>query len=106
MGNMIRTLYYSCKSKKHTPPLVKNTPPCLNTTNKINVSPSRDTPPKIKVVENIKNIDKTRAHKKNISDELDDVLEKYRITHPHTLIVDSPKYGLDKTRVLKNFGIN
>jgi hypothetical protein len=83
MGNVFSMFYYSCKKNK------KNTR---------QVSPSRVYPPSQKIRQN--------KLKKNISDELDDVLYKYRKTHPQTLIVDSPRYGLDKREVLKNFGLS
>ena len=39
-------------------------------------------------------------HKKKISEDLQNALDAYRISHPHTVIIDSPKYGLDKRVVL------
>lgn len=102
MGNTLSTLYYSCKNKKNILPKKVYTNPDSKKTNQIKVSPSRTIRPKLNIDDNIKK----KTHRKNISDELDDILEKYRRTHPQTLIVDSPKYGLDKREVLKKFGIN
>lgn len=78
MGNILSILYYSCKKKKI-----------------LKVSPLKVSPLKV-----------SKLHKRKISDELDDVLYEYRKTHPQTLIIDSPRYGLDKREVLKNFGLS
>jgi hypothetical protein len=91
MGNIFSMFYYSCKKNK-------------NKKNTRQVSPSRVFPPSQKIQQKKKL--QQKIIKKHISDELDDVLYKYRKTHPLTLIVDSPRYGLDKREVLKNFGLS